>query len=364
MGTVWLLAQMIEEFGLDSDATTIDQARKLVEIHEPDGKSDAHQQVEHGLLSVLGGYRTLGRLYRGIIAPQIRQYVLLGDAAAQTDNRVYGAASGNPPDDRWVFTEENPDRELNVVAGLAAAARVLRDYNPDLAAEALQAARAIFEQAIDKTGQSKSRVFALSELIQTTGDPQLIARLIELQDRIVADIATVGWSLAKVMPLIEDSDFRNRIAAAVRAYQLELHAQSKETPYGVPYRPYIWGAGWGIQEFGVRQYFFHKGWPESSGTEFFENALHFVLGVHPGENTMSFASGVGSMSATVAYGVNRADWSYIPGGVISGTALIRPDLPELKIWPYFWQQTEYVIGGGGSNYMFLVLAVDQLYRRR
>jgi len=88
-------------------------------------------------------------------------------------------------------------------------------------------------------------------------------------------------------------------------------------------------------------------------------ALNFVLGVHPGQNTESFASGVGAVSSTVAYGGNRADWSYIPGGVISGTALIRPDLPELKIWPYFWQQREYVMGGGETNYMFLVLAAAQ-----
>ena len=54
------------------------------------------------------------------------------------------------------------------------------------------------------------------------------------------------------------------------------------------------------------------------------------------------------------------DWSYIPGGVISGTALIRPDFPELLVWPYLWQQTEYVLGGGSSHYMFLVLAVRHL----
>ena len=54
----------------------------------------------------------------------------------------------------------------------------------------------------------------------------------------------------------------------------------------------------------------------------------------------------------------------VAGGVISGTALIRPDLPELKVWPYFWQQTEYVLGGGETNYMFLVLAVNQLYSRQ
>jgi hypothetical protein len=111
----------------------------------------------------------------------------------------------------------------------------------------------------------------------------------------------------------------------------------------------------------VKQYFFHKGWPQHTSIDTFINPMNFVLGVHPGQNSMSFASGVGSKSATVAYGVNRADWSFIPGGVISGTALIRPDLPELKIWPFFWQQTEYVMGGGETNYMFLALAADHLY---
>ncbi len=69
---------------------------------------------------------------------------------------------------------------------------------------------------------------------------------------------------------------------------------------------------------------------------------------------------MGAKSLTVAYGVNRADWSYIPGGVGSGPALIRPDFPELKDWPFFWQQSEYVIGGGGSNFMFLALAAHHL----
>ena len=86
-----------------------------------------------------------------------------------------------------------------------------------------------------------------------------------------------------------------------------------------------------------------------------------MLGVHPGSNNASFASGIGSHSIKVAYGVNRADWSFIPGGVVSGTALIRPDFPELKTWPFLWQQTEYVMGGGATNYMFLVLAVNSLF---
>jgi hypothetical protein len=88
--------------------------------------------------------------------------------------------------------------------------------------------------------------------------------------------------------------------------------------------------------------------------------MNFILGCHPGENTASFASGVGVKSLTVAYGANRDDWSYIPGGVGSGTALIRPDLPELKVWPYFWQQTEYVMGGGATDFMLLAMAADKL----
>lgn len=94
------------------------------------------------------------------------------------------------------------------------------------------------------------------------------------------------------------------------------------------------------------------------------NALEFVLGRHPGSNTASFASGVGARSATVAYGFNRSAYTYIPGGVVSGTALIRPDLPELKEFPYLWQQAEYVMGGGATNFMFLVLAADQVLSNR
>jgi hypothetical protein len=281
--------------------------------------------------------------------------VLLGDGSVQTDNR-----RGND-DDRWVFTEDNPDRELYVAAGLAAAARVMRAYDSDLAARALNAAEKLYRSAFGDADRDAMRVFAAAELAQATRAGRYIDDLVGLRDAIVEDIGATGWAIAKAMPLIDDPAFSAAIGAAVTAYQKELARQSDETPYGVPYRPHIWGAGWGIQEFGVRQYFFGKAWPEAAPPDFYLDALNFILGVHPGENTISFASGVGAKSALVAYGVNRADWSFIPGGVISGTALIRPDLPELKTWPFFWNQTEYVMGGGSTNYMFLVLAANRLF---
>ena len=114
----------------------------------------------------------------------------------------------------------------------------------------------------------------------------------------------------------------------------------------------------------MQQYYLAKHFPQLFSYDQMYNALNFVLGCHPGQNTASFASGVGSKSATIAYGYNRADYSYIPGGVISGTALIRPDFAELKEFPFLWQQTEYVLGGGETNYLFLVLAADAVANKK
>ena len=357
-GTVWGLAMMIEEFGLDHDATHIDFEKNLVEIHQPDGVPDALQQIEHGLATILGGYGSLGRIYRGIICSDLRQYVMLGDAASMTDNIP---ANG---DDRWVFTEMNPRRELRVIPGLAAASRVLASSNPELAKESLETAIALWENASAAKGLHPYKVIALSELILTTGNPDYKRKLVDMKEQILAELPRCGWAVGHVIETINDPRFKSEISIAVKKYQDQLYEQqSTDSPYGVPYKPNIWGAGWNIQRFGIEQYFYHKGWPEVTHAEFFESALNFILGVHPGSNNASFVSGVGSNSVKVAYGINRADWSFIPGGVASGTALIRPDLPELKTWPFLWQQTEYVMGGGATNFMFLVMAVNARYEQ-
>lgn len=173
-----------------------------------------------------------------------------------------------------------------------------------------------------------------------------------------------AWYLAPIeKEMSTQRKYRKQCAAfrdALAGYKAHLDVQSSETPYGVPYRPSIWGAGWDIQSFGYRHYFLAKNYPDIFAPDQVFNALNFILGCHPGLNRQSFASGVGAQSATVGYGLNRADWSYIPGGVVSGTALIRPDFPELLVFPYLWQQVEYVLGGGSSHYMFLVLAATDL----
>jgi hypothetical protein len=173
-----------------------------------------------------------------------------------------------------------------------------------------------------------------------------------------------AWAVGIVYKNITDLTFRKEMDNAVKDFSAQLEKENSETPFGVPYKPDVWGDGWTIQSLGVQQYFLVTGFPGVFNPERIYNALQFVLGCHPGINTASFDSGVGVKSLTAAYGVNRADLSYIPGGVASGTAIIRPDLPELKEnWSFLWQQAEYVMGGGETDFMFLVLATNQLLKK-
>jgi endoglucanase len=87
--TVHGLTLAYEAFDVKYDNTTIDQKNHIVEIHQPDGKPDMLQQIEHGLLAITGGYQAMGRFYRGVIEPTIRQYTILGDAANITDNKPF-----------------------------------------------------------------------------------------------------------------------------------------------------------------------------------------------------------------------------------------------------------------------------------
>lgn len=352
----YILTLAYEAFKINYDVTTIDQDLKVTEIHQPDGKNDILQQIEHGVLSVIGAYLSLGRIYRGIICSDLRQYVHLGDSAAMTDG-----IKGNA-DDRLVFTEDNPVRELTTAAHLAAASRALKDFNNTLSVQALQAACEIFKAA-DGAGRARSaKIHAATELLLTTGEKEYKDFLLAETEFIASAIDKIGWFTVRAKKTINDTAYSKTICDALLALKEQLAKQSAETPYGIPYRPHIWGAGWDIQKLGCEYYFLHEAYPDIFDAEMIFNALNFILGCHPGSNTMSFASGVGVKSATVGYGLNRADWSYIPGGVISGTALIRPDFPELLVFPYLWQQVEYVIGGGSSHFMFLVLAAQQILK--
>jgi hypothetical protein len=240
----------------------------------------------------------------------------------------------------------------------------LKGFNDTLSAQCLEVAEAIFNldrQFTDR--QAASKLHAASELYLTTGQQIYKDYLLNNKSLIISEFRNIGWLICGAIFKTGNDELIQSVKKAANAFASEIAKQGSQTPFGVPYSPYIWGAGWDIQSFGVRQYYLNKAFPDIFPIDYMYNALNFILGVHPGSNTASFASGVGARSTTVAYGANRADWSYIPGGVSSGTALIRPDFPELLDWPFLWQQQEYVMGGGATNFMFLVLAADKLLNK-
>jgi len=298
----------------------------------------------------------------------------LGDAQTITDGRKYNPAlkkdevnahESGVLDDRLVFTEENPGRELDVAKGLATGARVLRGFNDTLATQSISAAEALYAGIeANNPRLTGSKITAAIELLITTGNAKYEADILKYtQPEVLRRPELIGY-LGRVLKRINDPKLTAMVETAAKNYKAEVDKVQTENPFGVPYHPQIWGDGWTIQGFGVNQFFLQKGFPELFDSRYMLSALNFVLGNHPGENTSSFVSGVGSRSVTQAYGVNRADRSFIPGGSVSGTGIIRPDFPELKEWPYFWQQTEYVLGGGSSNFMFLVLAAQDVLKQK
>jgi endoglucanase len=388
--TVILLAHTYEEFGIDYDETYIDQQNRHVEIHQPDGQPDLLQQVEHGVIAILGGYRQLGRLYRGIIAPTLRQYVHLGDAATQTDNKVFTdafmlAAANNVDelwykkvanrysnvfdpelnldqvevyapelDDRLLFTQTNPARQLFGATGLAIASRVLKGYNDKLSEECLEVAEELWHKNKEGKGRwmESQKIHTLVELIITTEKDEYKEELCAKATVVQENFAWTGWSAGRVLNLIDCPEFEDALTKAAMDFKPVLDSIMSTTPFEAPLE--------NAEILGFRQYFFNKAWPEIFGVGHLFSAVNYILGCRPGSTTNSLVSGVGVKSPTVAYGPNRADWSYIPGGTFwNAVNLVSPDLAEDKEWPYLWQEREYIITAP-CFFMFTVLAADKI----
>jgi endoglucanase len=108
-------------------------------------------------------------------------------------------------------------------------------------------------------------------------------------------------------------------------------------------------------------YHVHKAFPEIVGREAVLDGLTYILGRHPASN-LSFVSGVGTRSKRVAYGQNRAEFTFIAGGVVPGVLVLKPDFPEnQEDWPFLWGENEYVVDIC-AHWIFLANAVNDLLR--
>ncbi len=358
-----------EKFNVNSDETSVDENARYVQLRKPDGVPDVLQQIEHGVILLLAQYRVIGHAIPGIIEPTLEQYTHLGDAASKTDGRIYSERLGplesdgvysGVPDDRWAFTTHTTALNYDAAGALAAASRVLRGYNDTMAEECLQTAVKAWEeerthppalfQYFNTTGSNlqHAEIEAAAELvISTRGGEAYRNRLKELLPVIEREFAFVGGTAARTLPFM-DAEFKKGVGSALSAYKRKLQETMLQNPYGVPISTGTWGGSSGATGFATQMYFLHEAFPENESVEDTLNGLDYVLGRHPVSN-VSYVSTVGTESKLIAYGNNRADYTFIPGGMIPGVVMIQPDFPELKEgWPFLWYEDEYVVDAATS----------------
>ncbi len=369
-----------ETFGIQRDTTSVDYDRRWVELHQADGKADILQQIEHGTLALIAQHRAIGHAIPGIVEAHLDTYTHLGDGVTKTDNLIYdpkkselesdGFKSGKF-DDRWAFTSKSSSLNYGSAAALAAASRALKNHNPALAAECIATAKKVWA---DEAAKSKPDLFqhgnttggrleseklkAAIELLITTKDSIYAKAIEELLPK--SNIAFQADWLVRAIPLMPDS-YKQQVRIAAEKYAADYKANLNKNPYGVIITEGGWAGNGFVIRVALNNYYLHKTFPDLFDKESVFRGLNYLYGTHPAHN-LSMVSNVGVRSKEVAYGMNRADFSFISGGIIPGILILKPDYPENhEDWPFFWGQNEYVVNLPAS-YIFLVNAADELLK--
>ena len=413
LSVIQSLALAYREFNLKYDELTVDEVAREVEMHRPDGVPDAVQQVKHGALLILAQFHTIGHAIRGTHEPDLRQYTQVGDGASKTDGRIYDPKLGlnevrgdysGKPDDRWIFTTNNPFFQWNAIAALAAAADVLNDWDETLAKDCLETAIKAWNDekahptqnpagapggggvlaasqgavsgpqgALNRQGGPGAPTnagmtgtqtappargafnvglewaAALELTIATKGAEPYKSRLKELFPQMITpqQMGVRGWTAVRALPHL-DAGAKDQMREAVKTYMADLDKQLDATPFGVPPSLGTWGGSGAVVDMAIRMYFLHKAFPDLVGPEYTLRAVNYILGTHPVSST-SYVAGVGTVSKTKTYSNNRADNAYIPGAVIPGYIIIKPDFPEcIDDFGFLWFEDEAVVAGSAS----------------
>ena len=372
-----------EEFKPMRDETFIDKKIRYVDIHRPDGVPDLLQQIEHGTFALVAQAENIGHMARGIVAPVLDQYHHLGDASTITDGLPYnpklgplendGKSSGRI-DDRWAFTNRNPNLDIQTAASLAAASRVLKGYNDDLSERALKEAKRLFSEAttiLKNQTQNNSNanrfgvggeINAYLQFYITTGEKQYADKFEELL-WVSMDDRNANFIIPTALQAIPymDASYKEKLRPYVVKYKEFSDQNVKDNPYGVPITLGQWGGSGQAVGWATTNYYIHKYFPDIISPEYILKGLEYIFGCHPYSN-LSFVEAVGARSKHLAYGNNRADFSIIAGGLVPGLILLKPDFLENKDdWPFLWGENECTIGGCAA-YVYLANAVQKLMK--
>lgn len=371
------LASLWRLFQPKRDMTYIDEVTKYADIHRPDGVPDVVQQIMHGTLNMNAQIEALGFVSRNIGQPQMHQYHHLGDALTLTDGLIYdpslkpyqvsadGKRSGTY-DDRIVMTNRpSAGGVMNSIVGLASAYPALKNYYPEEAERSLKNALMLWNKYV---GEGDNGVRGAIELYYATGDEKFknifmpsilnqINSLGESNNNENNNRRNSGANMGQILRVYDmlDAEAKAKVDAAIPAYIERLSNVGSDNPYCVP----ISGGGWAgnnqVISNSFNAYLVWKQYPELVDPEMVLKGLNYLYGNHP-YNNLSFITGVGVATKKVAYGNNRADYNVIPGGVVPGLLMRKPDFMENKDdYPFLWGENECCINSV-PNYVMLNLA--------
>jgi hypothetical protein len=190
---------------------------------------------------------------------------------------------------------------------------------------------------------------ALELTIATHGAEPYKSRLKELFPQVITpeQMGFRGWTAVRALPYL-DAGAKDQMREAVKAYMAGENKQLDATPFGVPPSVGTWGGSGAVVDMAIRMYFLHRAFPDLVGPEYTLRAVNYILGTHPVSST-SYVAGVGTVSKTKTYSNNRADNAYIPGAVIPGYIVIKPDFPEcIDDFGFLWFEDEAVVAGSAS----------------
>jgi len=379
IGMTSQLSDLWEKFTPERDQTFIDQKAQFVDMHRPDGTPDVIQQVEHGVINLIAQVENIGFVAQGIVQVNMWQYPFLGDGGSQTDGllynpalqpyQIYGQTSGTL-DDRVAFTSNySPAGQMSTIAAMASAARVLKDYRPEVSEKALSLAIQLWDEnfeAADPANQQTDgrrmrgdgRINAAIQLWLTTGEAKYKDFF---YDKVLAQIQGERPNLNTALSLypMMDKNFQKKVKAAVPAFVKAQKATAASTPYGVPVSGRGWGGNGTVISWAFNNYMVWKYFPNMIDPEMVLAGLNFLYGCHPVSN-VSFVTSVGVNTKKVAYGNNRADYTVIPGGIVPGIMLMNPDYMEHKDdYPFLWGENECCTGTV-PPYVMLSLACEEV----
>ena len=364
--TIENLALTYTTFHPKWDELTVNETARSVVMHQPDGVPDLVEQVEHGVLQTLAQVHAFGHPIMGIQSPYLKGYTFVGDAASQTDGRIYDPKLGRneikgnysgKPDDRWAWTNYNPAMQYGAAAALASASEVLKGWNDPLAKECLQTAIKLYQEEKAHPMPMVSPMFrrfgpmdwsaALELMIATHGAEPYKERVEELFPTMLQHMSFQGWTAVRALPYLDET-YRTQFKTALAAWLPKMNAAMDKTPFGVPPSLGAWGGSAEVAEFGAEMYFLHQAFPKLVGPEYTLRAASYLLGTHP-VSSVSYIAGIGTQSKLKTYSNNRGDNSYIPGGMIPGYIIIKPDFPEcITNFGMLWFEDETTIGAASS----------------